>query len=163
MLEGSYRRIYLVIYRVPGLAGLTPEVLNLLFKVIYINRMFPLSFCRGIPSLIKLGNYPRVAHTLEIWGFFFHSFSSKTHNQTWLGGAKGQKGKTRRIPGWRAQSKGLLLNFRMFANLLTDIFKFVVHVLKCPCMLSPGVFQRSTKLSLVYSKRKPSGRFNAED
>lgn len=129
MLEGSYRRIYLVIYRVSGLAGLTPEVLNLLLKVIYTNRIIPLSFCRGVPSIVRLGNYPRVPHTLEVWGFFFHSFSSKTYNQTWPGGAKGQKGKARRIPGWRPQIKGQLLNFWMFANLLW-------HFEACsPCIL----------------------------
>lgn len=93
MLEGSYRRIYLVIYRVSGLAGLTPEVLNLLLKVIYTNRIIPLSFCKGIPSIVRLGNYPRVPHTLEVWGVFFTALVPKHITKPGLVEPKDRKGK----------------------------------------------------------------------
>lgn len=120
-------------------------------------------FLQRNPSHCNIGKLSnsRVAHALELWGFFLHSFAFKTHKQTWLGGERSDsKGKQGAFQWCRLQMNGLLL---FSESLFNDIFRFVVHVLRCSWMLSPGVFQRGTKLPLVCCKRKPSGRFNAED
>lgn len=162
--EGNYSVIYLIMYWASRLAGPTPAVLNLLFNVIYTNKMFTLSFCRGIPSIVKLRN-----HQILGW-YMLYNYGAfppppvlvlKHIKQTWLGGTKSdRKGKQGAFQRWRSQMKALLL---LYECLLSGIFKFVVHLLRCFCILSPGVFQRSTKLPLVDSKRIPSGRFNVED
>lgn len=100
----------------------------MLFKVIYTNRMFVLSFCRGIPSM-KLGELPNpwVAHALELWGTFLSVLVLKHISKP---GSVEQKMIEREgkeaFQGQWPQMKGLLL---MSECLLPVIFKFIVMFL----------------------------------